>query len=102
MNGVIISGRNIKVGRSSNMPQAQVVIDDIQEQAKNFNRIYIASIHPDLTQEDIKSVFEAFGPITSCELAQGSVPGRHKVSPTGFACERFFCRPNSSIKVGTY
>ena len=69
MNGVIISGRNIKVGRSSN----------IQEQAKNYNRIYIASIHSDLTQDDIKSVFEAFGPITSCELAQASVPGRHKV-----------------------
>ena len=27
MNGVIISGRNIKVGRPSNMPQAQAVID---------------------------------------------------------------------------
>ena len=80
MNGVIISSRNIKVGRSSNMPQAQVVIDNITEESKKYNRIYIASIHPDLTQEDIKSVFEAFGPITSCELAMGSVPGRHKVS----------------------
>lgn len=78
MNGVIISSRNIKVGRSSNMPQAQVVIDDIQLEAKKYNRIYIASIHPDLTQDDIKSVFEAFGPITSCELAMSSVPGRHK------------------------
>jgi poly(U)-binding-splicing factor PUF60 len=55
------------------------VIDDIIEQSKNFNRIYISSIHPDLTQDDIKSVFEAFGPITSCELAQTGVPGRHKV-----------------------
>ena len=80
MNGVIISSRNIKVGRSSNMPQAQVVIDDITEEAKKYNRIFIASIHPDLTQEDIKSVFEAFGPITSCELAMGTAPGRHKVS----------------------
>ena len=79
MNGVIISSRNIKVGRSSNMPQAQVVIDDIQLESKKYNRIYIASIHPDLTQDDIKSVFEAFGPITSCELAMSSVPGRHKV-----------------------
>jgi len=78
MNGVIISGRNIKVGRPSNMPQAQQVIDDITREAKNFNRIYVASIHQDLTQDDIKSVFEAFGPIASCELAMKSVPNRHK------------------------
>merc|ERR1712088_314591 len=68
MNGVIISGRNIKVGRPSNMPQAQAVIDEIQLEAKNFNRIYVASIHQDLTEEDIKSVFEAFGQIKVCEL----------------------------------
>lgn len=55
MNGVMIGGRNIKVvGRPSNMPQAQTVIDEIQEEAKNYNRIYVASIHPDLTEEDIK------------------------------------------------
>jgi poly(U)-binding-splicing factor PUF60 len=44
--GVIISGRNIKVGRPSNMPQAQEVIVEITEEAKKYNRIYIASIHP--------------------------------------------------------
>lgn len=55
MNGVMIGGRNIKVvGRPSNMPQAQAVIDEIQEEAKNYNRIYVASIHPGLTEEDIK------------------------------------------------
>ncbi|XP_043287741.1 poly(U)-binding-splicing factor half pint-like isoform X2 [Venturia canescens] len=79
MNGVMIGGRNIKVvGRPSNMPQAQSVIDEITEESKHYNRIYVASIHPDLTEEDIKSVFEAFGPITYCKLAQGSSPHRHK------------------------
>lgn len=79
MNGVMIGGRNIKVvGRPSNMPQAQSVIDDITEEAKHYNRIYVASIHPDLTEEDIKSVFEAFGPIKYCKLAPGSTPSRHK------------------------
>ena len=33
---------------------------------------------PDLSQEDIRSVFEAFGQITSCELAANAVLGRHK------------------------
>ncbi|KAJ8921626.1 hypothetical protein NQ315_010535 [Exocentrus adspersus] len=79
MNGVMIGGRNIKVvGRPSNMPQAQTVIDEIQEEAKQYNRIYVASIHPDLTEDDIKSVFEAFGPIIYCKLAQGSSGHKHK------------------------
>lgn len=79
MNGVMIGGRNIKVvGRPSNMPQAQTVIDEIQEEAKQYNRIYVASIHPDLSEEDIKSVFEAFGPIIYCKLAQGSSGHKHK------------------------
>ncbi len=78
MNGVIISGRNIKVGRPSNMPQAQAVIDEVIQEGKNFNRIYVASIHLDLTEDDIKSVFEAFGPIQSCELAMTPYPSRHK------------------------
>ncbi|XP_031346638.1 poly(U)-binding-splicing factor half pint isoform X3 [Photinus pyralis] len=79
MNGVMIGGRNIKVvGRPSNMPQAQTVIDEIQEEAKSYNRIYVASIHPDLTEDDIKSVFEAFGPIIYCKLAQGSSAHKHK------------------------
>uniref|UniRef100_A0A1B6CBS2 RRM domain-containing protein n=2 Tax=Clastoptera arizonana TaxID=38151 RepID=A0A1B6CBS2_9HEMI len=79
MNGVMLGGRNIKVvGRPSNMPQAQSVIDEITEEAKQYNRIYVASIHPDLTEDDIKSVFEAFGPIKTCKLQQGSSPHRHK------------------------
>lgn len=36
------------------MPQAQSVIDEITEEAKQYNRIYVASIHPDLTEDDIK------------------------------------------------
>ncbi len=78
MNGVVMSGRNIKVGRPSNMPQAQAVIEEVLEDGKTFNRIYVASIHQDLTEDDIKSVFEAFGPIKDIHLALTPYPGRHK------------------------
>ncbi|KAJ8317088.1 hypothetical protein KUTeg_004992 [Tegillarca granosa] len=79
MNGVMIGGRNIKVGRPSNMPQAQPIIEQLAAEAKNFNRIYIASIHHDLTEHDIQSVFEAFGKIMACSLEYESVkPGKHK------------------------
>jgi len=78
MNGILVCSRNIKVGRPSQMPQAQACIDEIQKEARTFNRIYIASIHKDLADDDIRSVFSAFGPIKSCELASAGVPGRHK------------------------
>ena len=78
MNGNFLSGRNIKVGRPSNMPQAQAIIEEIQRDALNYNRVYIGGIHKDLSVEDIQSVFEAFGKIRSCDLAPASVPGRHK------------------------
>jgi poly(U)-binding-splicing factor PUF60 len=78
MSGVIIGGRNIKVGRPNNVPQAAPIIAAIQESAAKFPRIYIASIHPDLTAKDVKSVFEAFGKIKKVELAPDSVPGKHR------------------------
>lgn len=43
------------------MPQAQPIIDQLTEEAKNYNRIYVSSIHPDLSEKEIQSVFEAFG-----------------------------------------
>ncbi|KAK7488728.1 hypothetical protein BaRGS_00020025, partial [Batillaria attramentaria] len=79
MNGVMIGGRNIKVGRPSNMPQAQPIIEQLALEATHFNRIYVTSIHPDLSESDIQSVFEAFGKIKSCKLAPDpSKPGKHK------------------------
>ncbi|OQR68941.1 poly(U)-binding-splicing factor PUF60-like [Tropilaelaps mercedesae] len=74
MNGVFMGGRNIKVGRPSNMPQAAPVLEQIMEDAKQSSRIYIASIHQDLSEGDIHSVFEAFGKIKSCKLAPGVLP----------------------------
>ncbi|KAG1651800.1 Poly(U)-binding-splicing factor PUF60 [Nymphon striatum] len=78
MNSVMIGGRNIKVGRPSNMPQAQPIIEQIMEEAKDYNRIYVASVHHDLTEKEIQSVFEAFGRIVTCRLSASTIPGKHK------------------------
>ncbi|XP_077592155.1 poly(U)-binding-splicing factor PUF60-like isoform X2 [Stigmatopora nigra] len=78
MNSVMLGGRNIKVGRPSNIGQAQPIIDQLAEEARAFNRIYVASVHPDLSDDDIKSVFEAFGRIKSCMLARDPTSGRHR------------------------
>jgi poly(U)-binding-splicing factor PUF60 len=101
MNNVLLGGRNIKVrlkksgrgsrkqlfdwivavfqvGRPSNMPQAQPIIDQLTEEAKNYNRIYVSSIHQDLLEQDVQSVFEAFGPIKTCTLVRDSQVEKHK------------------------
>lgn len=78
MNGVMIGGRNIKVGRPSNMPQAAPIIEQIMQESKSYNRIYVSSIHPDLSEEDIKSVFDAFGSVKSCKLPASTSPGKHR------------------------
>ncbi|KAK0410694.1 hypothetical protein QR680_005279 [Steinernema hermaphroditum] len=70
MDGVLMGGRNLKVGRPSNMPQAQPIIEMVMEEAKRYNRVYVASVHPDLSETDLKSVFEAFGEVTKCNLAR--------------------------------
>ena len=44
----------MKVGRPSNVPQAAPWIEQILEEARQYARIYVSSIHPDLTESDIK------------------------------------------------
>ncbi|TKR60476.1 hypothetical protein L596_027718 [Steinernema carpocapsae] len=70
MDGVLMGGRNLKVGRPSNMPQAQPIIEMVMEEAKKYNRVYVASVHPELSENDLKSVFAAFGEVTRCNLAR--------------------------------
>lgn len=74
------------MGRPSNIGQAQPIIDQLAEEARAFNRIYVASVHQDLSDDDIKSVFEAFGKIKSCTLARDPTTGKHK--GYGFIGER--------------
>lgn len=78
MNGVMMGGRNIKVGRPNNVPQAAAIITSIHEEASKYNRIYLASIHLDLTEADIMSVFEPFGKVTGIQLAPDTKPGKHR------------------------
>lgn len=79
MNNVMMGGRTIKMGRSSNMPQIQPIIERLMEEARPHNRVYVASVHADLNESDLQSVFEAFGQIRSCKLAPDMLrPGKHR------------------------
>lgn len=78
MNGALLGGRNIKVGRPSNMPQAQPIIDQMTEDCRGHYRVYVASIHHELSEQDVQSVFEAFGTIKCCSLVRDIQTGKHK------------------------
>ncbi|KJH53759.1 poly-U binding splicing factor, half-pint family [Dictyocaulus viviparus] len=113
MNGQLMGGRNLKVvwgllevisdmslirqplfkchfqqvGRPSNMPQAQPIIEMVQQDAKKYHRVYVSSVHPDLSENDLKSVFEAFGEVVKCQLARQCATG--KGSHRGFGYIEF-------------
>ena len=44
------------------------MLEQLRKEAAIAHRIYIASIHPDLKESDIRAIFEAFGTIRSCKL----------------------------------
>ncbi|BHF72006.1 Poly(U)-binding-splicing factor puf60 [Sparganum proliferum] len=68
MNGTNFGGRLLKVGRPSNLPNADTFINDLVEEFQLHRRIYVAGVHLDLTEPDLSLVFEAFGKITMCKL----------------------------------
>lgn len=87
MNGLMMGGRNIKVergrvqlqlGRPQTMPQAQPIIDMIMTEARKYHRIYVASVHEDLNENDLRTVFSSFGNIIKCQLAK-STSGKHRL-----------------------
>lgn len=68
MNGIQVGSRQIKVGRPSNMPQAAPVIQQIQEECKQNNRIYVSNVHSSLNEHELAGLFEPFGRVRSCKL----------------------------------
>eukprot|EP00051_Salpingoeca_urceolata_P014019 m.177674 g.177674 ORF g.177674 m.177674 type:complete len:529 (+) comp17969_c0_seq3:2148-3734(+) len=74
-----VAGRAIKVGRPNNAPQAGPMMEKITAEARKENQIYVGSIHPELSEEDIQSVFEPFGNVLECKLAPDSAAqGKHR------------------------
>uniref|UniRef100_H2YAK7 RRM domain-containing protein n=1 Tax=Ciona savignyi TaxID=51511 RepID=H2YAK7_CIOSA len=53
-------------------------MEQLATEANRFNRVYISSIHPDLEENDLRSVFEAFGKILSCQLDRDMMTGKHR------------------------
>jgi len=52
-----------------------------------FTRLYVGSLHFNLTEADIKQVFEPFGELEFVDLHKDSVTGRSK----GYAFVQYVC-----------
>ncbi|CAL8078405.1 unnamed protein product [Calicophoron daubneyi] len=72
MNNASFGGRQLKVGRPSNLANADPIIAELVAEHKLENRIYVSGIHLDLTEDDVSLVFEAFGKILFCKLLPDS------------------------------
>merc|ERR1711953_350032 len=78
MQSITIGGRAVKVGRLSNIDQAQHFIQQFAQEASKYNRVYISNIHSNIQDDDIRAVFESFGDVMSCQLVRNPATGFHK------------------------
>merc|ERR1711937_724020 len=78
MQSITIGGRAVKVGRLSNIGQAQHFIQQFAAEASKYNRVYISNIHSNIQDDDIRAVFESFGDVISCQLVRNPDTGFHK------------------------
>ena len=64
MDNAEVGGRHIKVGRPNNFPS------DLPPGVPRPlpNRIYVSNIHELIQEEEIRAIFEAFGPLRHCKL----------------------------------
>ena len=74
MQSVTIGGRAVKVGRLSNIGQAQHFIQQFAQEASKYNRVYISNIHSNISDEDIRAVFESFGKVIRHARSNAYIP----------------------------
>ena len=52
------------------MGMAEHFISSFAQEAARYNRIYISNVHENLSDTEIKQMFEAFGRVISCSLVR--------------------------------
>ncbi|ORX99324.1 hypothetical protein K493DRAFT_335793 [Basidiobolus meristosporus CBS 931.73] len=74
MNGAELGGRQLKVGRPNNY--SPTLVDGLPN--KPATRIYVANISEFISEENLASLFEAFGALEKCILIPDLVSKKHK------------------------
>lgn len=75
-----LPGRCIRTSRPTSADAAvRTIVDRWLQEAAGNATLWIACVHPELTAEEISSVFAAFGPIKSCNLVPDPLaPNKHR------------------------
>ncbi|PVU99474.1 hypothetical protein BB560_005493, partial [Smittium megazygosporum] len=74
MDGTMLGGRQLKVGRPTNYSQALSSITI----APPPERIFVANINEAVSESDLTSIFESFGKVKQCVLAPNMLTRQHK------------------------
>ncbi|KAI9029922.1 hypothetical protein CLU79DRAFT_733163 [Phycomyces nitens] len=74
MHGADLGGRQLKVGRPNNYAAAAAVAKPVPPPG----RFYISNVNQLITQENMESIFEAFGKLQSCVLMPDVSTRNHK------------------------
>lgn len=77
MNNTMLGNRMIKVGRPCNMPHAQATVLQLRQRARLDARVYVGSIHRDLTASDLQAVFATFGELVTFDMPV-TAEGQHR------------------------
>ncbi|XP_057372308.2 poly(U)-binding-splicing factor PUF60-like [Daphnia carinata] len=74
LNGIVAEVGKLAVQWAHNDVHLEPALNRMIQASKQWNGIYIASVDPDKTEADLRSVFVAFGTIRFCQLYRGSNP----------------------------
>ncbi|PVU99906.1 hypothetical protein BB559_000293 [Furculomyces boomerangus] len=74
MNGKLLGGRNLKVGRPNNYADAlkSITVEPPPQ------RIFVSNISQVVTEDNLESIFSSFGSVTKCILAPNMQTRQHK------------------------
>lgn len=98
MNGFLMGGRSLKLGRPKPIPGMMISStntsastittpygaassyssSNVSQTNDESNKIYVGNVHWDVTEQELISVFSAFGTVVSCQLTPNPETNKHK------------------------
>ncbi|KAF8923352.1 Protein phosphatase PP2A regulatory subunit B, partial [Haplosporangium gracile] len=66
VNGMLLNDKKVYVGHHIAKKERQ---SKVEEMKANFTNVYIKNLDPEVTQEEVETLFTKFGPVTSCVVS---------------------------------
>ena len=92
VNGMLLNEKKVYVGHHIPKKDRQ---SKFEEMKANFTNVYVKNVETEVTDEELRELFERFGPITSATLARNSDNGKSR----GFGFVNFVNHEHASAAV---